>query len=169
MLSADVHLVVYGLGKQITDLQLSQFIQNKGIQVLGCDLITKYAEANSLTYKITIRACDYEKATKENICPIGVGVRLFKFFNNRPEKLEINNAGLQRRINDTNNETPPQFINPRDVPFNMQQQSANVQGMQTSSQAYGYPFLRQNNWHPQTDNQFRQVRIPLRPIRPPLQ
>ena len=96
MLSADVHLVVYGLGKQITDLQLSQFIQNKGIQVLGCDLLTKYAEANSLTYKITIRACDYEKATKENIWPIGVGVRLFKFFNNRPEKKEINNTGLQR-------------------------------------------------------------------------
>ena len=106
---------------------------------------------------------------KENIWPIGVGVKLFKFFNNRPEKKEINNTGLQRRINDTNNETRPQFIKPRDVPFNMQQQSANVQGMQTSSQAYGYPFLRQNNWHPQTDNQFKQVRTPLRPIRPPPQ
>ena len=81
----DVHLVVYGLAKQITDLQLSQFIKNKGIRVLRCDLLTKYADANSLTYKITIRACDYEKAINKNIWPIGVGIRLFKLFNNRPE------------------------------------------------------------------------------------
>ena len=32
MISADVHLVVYGLSKQITDLQLSQFIKIKGFE-----------------------------------------------------------------------------------------------------------------------------------------
>ena len=50
----------------------------------------------------------------------------------------------------------------------MQHQSGNVQGMQTGSNAYGYPFLMQNNWQPQTDNQISQVLIPFRPIRPPV-
>ena len=37
MLSADIHLVVDGLAKHVTSLQLSRFSENKAIQILGCD------------------------------------------------------------------------------------------------------------------------------------
>ena len=45
MLSADIHLVVYRLGKHVTSLQLSRFIESKDIQILGCDLLTKHEGA----------------------------------------------------------------------------------------------------------------------------
>ena len=40
-LSADVHLVAFGVKKNVTGLQLSHWLARKGLQVLSCDLLTK--------------------------------------------------------------------------------------------------------------------------------
>ena len=78
--SVDIHLVAYGVAKQVTGVQLSHFLQERGLNVLSCDLLTKYENARSLAYKISIRSCDYEKAQDPEIWPLRVGVRLFKYF-----------------------------------------------------------------------------------------
>ena len=80
-LSADIHLVAYGVAKNVTGIQLSQWLAGKGLRVLSCDLLTKYEGARSLSYKITVKSCDYDKAHNPEIWPARVGVRLFKFFN----------------------------------------------------------------------------------------
>ena len=80
-LSADIHLVAYGVAKNVTGIQLSQWLAGKGLRVLSCDLLTKYERARSLSYKITVKSCDYDKAHNPEIWPARVGVRLFKFFN----------------------------------------------------------------------------------------
>ena len=53
-LSSDIDLVAYGVAKNITAIQLSNFMQNKGLDVIDCVLLTKYNGARSLTFKITI-------------------------------------------------------------------------------------------------------------------
>ena len=78
--SADVHLVAYGFGKDTTGEQLKNWLQSNGLQVKNCILLTKYEGARSNTFKISIKAADYEKATNPDIWPENVGVRKFKFF-----------------------------------------------------------------------------------------
>ena len=39
-LSADRHLVAYGLAKNVTGIQLSQWLTTKGLHVSSCDLLT---------------------------------------------------------------------------------------------------------------------------------
>ena len=46
----------------------------------NCILLTKYEGARSHTFKISIKAADYEKATNPDIWPDKVGVRKYKFF-----------------------------------------------------------------------------------------
>ena len=90
--SANIHLVAYGVAKQVTGIQLSHFLQERGLSVLSCDLLTKYENARSLAYKISIRSRDYEKAQDLNIWPLTVGVRLFKYF----KKRNVNTGGIKR-------------------------------------------------------------------------
>ena len=96
MLSADIHLVVYGLAKHVTSLQLSCFIENKDIKILGCDILTKYEGARSLSFKITIRSCDYEKIINSDIWPVGIGIRQFKFFPRR-DGVNVNDSQRKKR------------------------------------------------------------------------
>ena len=90
--SADIHLVVYRVAKQITGIQLYHFLQEGGLNVLSCDLLTKYENASSLAYKISIRSCDYEKAQGPKIWPLRVGVWLFKYF----KKRNLTTDGIER-------------------------------------------------------------------------
>ena len=60
-LSSDIHLVAFGVKKNVTGLELSHWLTGKGLQVLSCDLLTKYEAARSLVYRITIKSCDYKK------------------------------------------------------------------------------------------------------------
>ena len=53
---------------------------SNGLQVKNCILLTKYEGARSNTFKISIKAADYEKATNPDIWPDKVGVRRYKFF-----------------------------------------------------------------------------------------
>ena len=56
-LSADVHLVAYSIAKNITGIQLSHWLAEKGLHVVNCDLLTKNEGARSLSYKIAIKPC----------------------------------------------------------------------------------------------------------------
>ena len=44
-LSADIHLVAYGVTKHVTGIQRSHFLENRGLNVLSCDM---YESMNSL-------------------------------------------------------------------------------------------------------------------------
>ena len=70
----------------MTSLQLSYFLEDKFLNILSCDLLTKYEGARLLSFKITIRSSEYEKVTNPEMWPVGVGVRQFKFFNTRQNK-----------------------------------------------------------------------------------
>ena len=91
-LSADVHLVAFGVKKNVTGLQFSQWLAGKGLQVLSCDLLTKYEGAR---YKITIKSCDCEKALNPELWPSRVGLRQYKFFDSNKQKK--NEGTLNRR------------------------------------------------------------------------
>ena len=79
-LSTDAHLVAYGLRKDVTGIQLIQYLMNKGLDVKSCDLLTKYEGSRALAYKMTIKKSDYKKATATDVWPAGTGVRRYKFF-----------------------------------------------------------------------------------------
>ena len=79
-ISTDVHLVAYRLRKDVTGIQLIQYLMNKGLDVKSCDLLTKYEGSRSLAYKITIKKSDCENATATDVWPAGTGVRRYKFF-----------------------------------------------------------------------------------------
>ena len=81
--SADVDLVAYGVRKDVSAVQISQYLINKGLDVKSCDLLTKFQGARSLAYKITIKKSDMEKASAADMWPGGVGVRKFKHFSNQ--------------------------------------------------------------------------------------
>ena len=75
--AADIDLVVSGVAKDVTAIQVSQFIEAKGIKVLDCVLLTKYEQARTLSYKITIKARDYGKSQNLSMWPYRVRVRVF--------------------------------------------------------------------------------------------
>ena len=75
MVSSDYDLVAYGIRKDVSAIHLSQYLINKGLEIKSCDLLTKHEGARSLTYKISIRKGDLEKASAPEMWPDGVGVR----------------------------------------------------------------------------------------------
>ena len=61
-------------------------MQNKGLDVINCVLLTKYNGARSLTFRIMIKATDFEKAKDPDIWPYRVGLRYYKQFSNSQAK-----------------------------------------------------------------------------------
>ena len=59
----------------------------KGLEVVECELMTKFiAESRALTFKVTIKAKDLEKAKNPEIWPARVGVRMYKHFSTKPKR-----------------------------------------------------------------------------------
>ena len=77
-LAADAELVAYGVSKDATEEQLKQFITSKGINVTAVKKLTTFEEARTYTFKVSIKASDYEKALKPEVWPLRVGVRPFR-------------------------------------------------------------------------------------------
>ena len=77
-LAADVDLVAYGLGKNVTSIQLSNFLQDKGIDIIDCKLLTKFEGARSLSFKITVKPQYYEKVKDPTLWSYRVGLRMYK-------------------------------------------------------------------------------------------
>ena len=88
--------MAYGVATHVTGIELSKFIEDKGIEVLDCVLLTKYEHARTLSYKVTIRACDYEKSQDASIWPYRIGVRPFK-----NAKSRYQNSALRRNRQNT--------------------------------------------------------------------
>jgi hypothetical protein len=71
------------LSLNATANQLESFVVNKGLKVSSCTLLTdleKHPDSRAKSFKVTIKADDYEKALDENMWPYRVRVRLFKHF-----------------------------------------------------------------------------------------
>ena len=157
---------MYGLAKHVTSLQLSRFIECKDIQVVGCDLLTKYEGARSLAFKTTIRTCDYGRVKNSDKWPVGVGIRQFKSpppppltgrdgKNINDSQREKQKSILKKQVNNTaQNETS------HGNQTNMQRQNIyvyiNVSRMQNSMLEHHAVV---NTWRPQPENLPRQVRF----------
>ena len=90
-LSADVDIVAYNFGKNVTAVDVSNWLATKGVEVKDCKLLTTSDEARSLTFKITIKPEDYDRATQDAMLwPYRVGVRLFKSSNKRNQNQNRN-------------------------------------------------------------------------------
>ena len=84
-LAADVSLVAFGVAKDASADKLKAYLEKKGLKIVSCDLLTKHVnEARTHSYKVTMKASEYEKAKDPLIWPYRVGVRLFKHLNSKP-------------------------------------------------------------------------------------
>ena len=87
--AADVSLVAHGLAKDATEERLKAYLVGKDLNVVSCELMTKFvAESRALTFKVTIKAKDLEKAKNPELWPSRVGVRMFKHFSTKPKSQE---------------------------------------------------------------------------------
>ena len=77
-LAADFKLVAYGVSKDATEEQLKAFISSKGISVTCVTKLTTFESARTNTFKVSIKAADYDKALKPEVWPLRVGVRPFR-------------------------------------------------------------------------------------------
>ena len=89
-LAADVDLVAYGVAKNATADGLKSFLETRGISVVQCVNLTTFEHARTHSYKVTIKASEYEKATKPEVWPFRVGVRLFKQFKKKTDEQQTN-------------------------------------------------------------------------------
>ena len=94
---ADVHLVAYGFGTDTSGEQLKQWLKSNGIRVKNCSLLTTFEGARSHTFKLVVKATDYEKTINPAIWPEKVGVRKFKFFG--PKKRNTNGGNQDKILN----------------------------------------------------------------------
>ena len=82
--AADICLVAGGVSKNATADKLTEYLQNKGLDILKCELLTTKVElARTLSFKVTIKADNFEKAKDPNIWPYRVVVRKFVNFRKR--------------------------------------------------------------------------------------
>ena len=97
-IAADVSLVAYGVARDATAEGLKSFLESKGVTIVECTNLTTFEHARTHCYKVTIKASEYEKATKPEIWPYRVGVRLFKQFRKKEDEqqgwdAQVRNAG----------------------------------------------------------------------------
>ena len=105
-IAADVSLVAYGVAKDASEDRLKSFLQAKNINVIECKKLTTFQQARTHCYKVTIKASEFEKATKPEVWPYRVGVRLFKQF--REKKDETPSWNDQQNTGRTNQPQPQQ-------------------------------------------------------------
>ena len=81
MLAADVNLVASGVGKGCSPELLRDFLVGKGITPVEVVMLTKNEvldQVRTLTFRIAVKAADYEAALKPEVWPYRVGVRHYK-------------------------------------------------------------------------------------------
>ena len=89
-LAADIDLVVYGVARNITSIQVSKWIEDQGIKVFDCVLLTKYEQARTLSFKITISASNYEKSQDPSMWPYRVHVHPYRNYNRKRQDYDTN-------------------------------------------------------------------------------
>ena len=74
LLAADANLVASGVSKDATCEQLKEFIESKGVKVTEIELISNAPERRTNTFRVAIKAADYDKAMQPEVWPCRVGV-----------------------------------------------------------------------------------------------
>ena len=80
-LSGDVSLVASGIAKDCTEDDLKEFLASKGIDVVEVEKLTKPEVVDlvrTITFRISVKASDYEKALKPEVWPYRVSVRHYR-------------------------------------------------------------------------------------------
>ena len=88
-----MQIVVFGVAKDVSSYQIATYTEKQGIKIINCELLTKWAEARSNTFMLTIKAQQMEKALSDSVWPCGVGVRRNK--QNKGTTSRSNNSSFQ--------------------------------------------------------------------------
>lgn len=96
-IASDVSLVAYGVATDADENTLKMFLNGNGLPIVSCERLTTWAEARSHTYKITIKAKDYQIAMDPTVWPYRVGIR--KFINYKQKTNSWNSQSTQRNNN----------------------------------------------------------------------
>ena len=81
MLAADVSLVASGVGKGCTPDNLKDFLAAKGIDAVEVTMLTRsdvIDQVRTLTFRVVVKASQYESALKPEVWPYRVGVRHYR-------------------------------------------------------------------------------------------
>ena len=81
LLAADVDLVATGVMKDCTNEDLKEFLRNKGIGAVSVETLTRdevLPNVRTKTFKITVKAAQYEMALKPDVWPYRVAVRHYR-------------------------------------------------------------------------------------------
>ena len=81
--------------------KVRKFIEDKGVEVVNIELMTKWSEAKTHSFKITIKAKYLELTKTINFWPYRVGVRFFKTFKPKVTASWESNASSVRKSNNT--------------------------------------------------------------------
>ena len=73
--SANIDLVIFGLPKNVTDERLKQVLSENNVIIKDSELLTKYEEARTYAYKVSVTKKQAEKIQRLNIWPERGGVR----------------------------------------------------------------------------------------------
>ena len=95
-LSGDVSLVATGVAKDCTEKDLKEFLAEKGIQVVEVEKLTKpevIELVRTITFRVAVKAADYEAALKPEVWPYRVGVRHYR----APKRPDSGWAGQSRQ------------------------------------------------------------------------
>ena len=92
--AAPVSLVAFNVAKDATADNFKNFVTNKGLEVLTCELLTKFDGARTNSFKITIDSKNYDKSLDPQYWPYRVGVRMFRHFR-APNVSWANQSGQQ--------------------------------------------------------------------------
>ena len=80
-LSGDVSLVASGVAKDCTEEDLKGFLADKGINVVEVEKLTKPEVLDlvrTITFRVSVKAAEYEAALKPEVWPYRVGVRHYR-------------------------------------------------------------------------------------------
>ena len=103
----DISIVAFNVSKDITAEKIKQYVLDKGVDVVDCELITKWKDARTLSFKITIKAKHLEITKADRFWPYRVGVRFFKNF--RPKTsawdVHVNSVNSSNTVVQTSNGT----------------------------------------------------------------
>ena len=114
LLAADVDLVATGVGKDCTNDDLKEFLQGKGIDAVAVETLTReevLPNVRTKTFKITVKAAQYERSLDPDVWPYRVAVRHFRA-PKRPENTWSNQSGRTGGLVDRGPRAAPQTREP---------------------------------------------------------
>ena len=81
ILSADVNFVASGVAKDCTPEMLKKFLADRGLTAVDVEVLTKpevVPQVRTLTFRVAVKAADYDAALNPEMWPYRVGVRHYK-------------------------------------------------------------------------------------------